>query len=106
MTRKSALLTFVVFVLALSFVLIGFQSLSATPVPGETPDIILKINDLEKHLDIIDQVFGGGQAQPGDAAHGVVRQRREPKPHHAVRLARYLSISLPESLILEGPVRM
>ena len=74
MTRKSALLTVAVFLLALSFVFISFHSLSATPVPGETPDIILKISDLDKHLDIIDQVFGGGEEQPGNSLSTQIRQ--------------------------------
>jgi hypothetical protein len=74
MTRKPVLLTFVVFLVALSFVFMSFQPLSATPVPGETPDIILKINDLEKNLNIIDQVFGSAEAQPGQSPSAVIRQ--------------------------------
>ena len=74
MIRKSALSTLAVFLLALSLVVINIQSLSATPVPGETPDIILKINDLEKHLNIIDQVFGDNKGQSGNSLSTQVRQ--------------------------------
>ena len=67
MTRKSVLLTLAVFLLALLFVFMSYQPLPATPVPGETPDIILKINDLEKNLDLVDQVFGSA-----DGAHQTI----------------------------------
>ena len=74
MTRKSVLLTVAVFLLALLFVFMSYQPLPATPVPGETPDIILKINDLEKNLDLIDQVFGSADAQSGQSLSAPIRQ--------------------------------
>jgi hypothetical protein len=74
MTRKSAHLMLVVSMLTLSFVFVTFQSLSATPVPGETPDILLKISDLEKNLNTIDQVFGGGNEQSANNLSTQIRQ--------------------------------
>ena len=74
MTRKSVLLTVAVFLLALFIVFMSYQPLPATPVPGETPDIILKINDLEKNLDLIDQVFGSSDAQSGQSLSAPIRQ--------------------------------
>ncbi len=63
MTRKSVLSTGFIFVLVFSLVFIGPRSLGATPVPGNTPDIIIKINDFEKNLEILKEVFGPGDQQ-------------------------------------------
>jgi len=74
MSRKSNLLKFAIVILALSFVFSAFKPLSATPVPGETPDIIVKIGDLEKNLNLLDEVFGTGSAQTGSSFSAQIRQ--------------------------------
>jgi hypothetical protein len=63
MTRKSVLSTGFIFLLVFSFVFVGPRSLEATPVPGNTPDIIIKINDFEKNLELLKEVFGPGDQQ-------------------------------------------
>jgi hypothetical protein len=63
MTRKSVLSTCLIFLLAFSFIFTDFLPLGATPVPGNTPDIIIKINDFERNLEILKDVFGPGDQQ-------------------------------------------
>jgi hypothetical protein len=63
MIRKSVFSTGFIFLLVLSFVFIGLQPSGATPVPEDTPDIIIKINDFEKNLEIMKAVFGPGDQQ-------------------------------------------
>jgi len=60
MTRKIVFSTGFIFLLVFSLIFIGPRSLGATPVPGDTPDIIIKINDFEKNLELLKEVFGPG----------------------------------------------
>jgi hypothetical protein len=53
---------------------IAFRPLSATPVSGESPDIILKVSDLEKHFNILEDVFGSEGEQSGISISELVRQ--------------------------------
>jgi hypothetical protein len=63
MTRKSVFSTGFVLLLVFSLVFGGPRLLRATPVPGNTPDIIIKINDFEKNLELLQEVFGPGDQQ-------------------------------------------
>ncbi|UCE52419.1 MAG: tetratricopeptide repeat protein [Desulfobacterales bacterium] len=74
MSRKLNLLKFAIVMLALSFIFSVFRPVSATPIPGETPDIIIKINDLEKNLNLLDEIFGAGSAQTGASFSAQIRQ--------------------------------
>ena len=63
MTRKFVFSTGFMYLLLFSMVFSGPQMLGATPVPGNTPDIIIKINDFEKNMELLQEVFGPGDQQ-------------------------------------------
>ena len=58
MNHKSVFSAALISFLVLFIVVIALGPLWATSVSGESPDIIIKINDLEKNFDILDDVFG------------------------------------------------
>jgi hypothetical protein len=74
MKKKFILSTMVVFILVLSIVVIALRPLSATPVSGESPDIILKITDLEENLNLIDHILGIGESPDGASLSNQIRQ--------------------------------
>jgi len=65
MKRKPVLSNYVAAVLVLAAVIAIFQSLSANAAGVSTPDIIVKISDLEKNLKILDQINGQDPDQAG-----------------------------------------
>ncbi|MGD9307183.1 MAG: hypothetical protein PVF79_23170, partial [Desulfobacterales bacterium] len=74
MKNKFVLPKMVIFLSVLFIVVMALRPLSATPVSGEAPDIILKINDLEKNLNLIDQVLGIGESPDGASLSNQIRQ--------------------------------
>jgi len=74
MSRKSKLQNVAILFLAVSFVLLALRPLAATPVPGESPDFVIKISDLEKNLTLLDNVFGKGDTQVGASFSAQIRQ--------------------------------
>jgi len=74
MNHKSVLSASVVLILVLSIVVITLRPLSATPVSGESPDIILKITDLEKNLNLIDYILGTGESSEGASLSNQIRK--------------------------------
>ena len=74
MNYKSVVSASVIFFSALFLIVIGLRPLSAAPVSDDTPDIILKVNDLEKHINILDDVFGSDGQQSGISISGMIRQ--------------------------------
>jgi hypothetical protein len=74
MKNKLALSASAIFLVVVFIVVIALRPLSATPVSGESPDIILKINDIEKHFNILEDVFESEGAQSGISLTGLVRQ--------------------------------
>jgi hypothetical protein len=74
MNHKSLLSASLIFLLVLFSVVIALRPLSATPVSGESPDIILKISDLEKNLNLIDHVLGIDESSDGASLSNQIRQ--------------------------------
>ena len=74
MKNKFGLSTTAISFLVLFMVVIALRPLWATLVAGESPDIILKVNDLDKHVNILDDVFGSEGQSAGISISGLVRQ--------------------------------
>ena len=75
MKNRFALPTTVISFLVLFIVAIALRPLWATSVSGEAPDIIIKINDLEKNFNILDDVFGSKVEHSGRSITELVRQQ-------------------------------